>query len=436
MNFAIITVIGFFMLILRSLLFQIDRGCFRRKWIFTCFGGEMEFKMRTCFINAALLTPFNKKDAIVMVDGGKISGIYNRLDFTPDMKVIDAGGLYLSPGFIDIHVHGGGGFGVMSCDADSIVKMCAAHAQYGTTSMVPTTLAAPIAVLFKAIDAVKAAQSKSTGCNILGVHLEGPFLSKNQKGAQSEDSILVPSLCDYRGLLDYWDGIKIMGAAPEIDGAMELGRELHRRNILGSVAHSDATYDEMNEALENGYRDITHIYSGCSSVIRRNGYRVAGVVETGLLRDEFSVQVIADLKHLPAALLKLIYKCKGAERISLVTDGLEYAASAIEEGTVYRQDNGIETIYEDGVMKLMDRQAFAGSVATCNRLVRNMVLFAGVPLLEAVQMATTTPASKIGESARKGVIAAGYDADLILFDGNIDVKMCMVGGKLIFNHVK
>ena len=391
--------------------------------------------MPTCIINAEILLPSSRKKAIVVVDDHKIVGIHDRLDIPDGMNVIDAKGLYLSPGFIDIHVHGGGGFGVMSCDAEQITKMCSAHAQYGTTSILPTTLAAPIPRLVEAIDAVKSAQSKCKDCNILGIHLEGPFLSKNQKGAQSEDNILVPSQCDYSGLLDYWEGIKIMGAAPEIDGGMELGRQLQKRNILASVAHSDATDDDMVNAAKNGYSDITHIYSGCSSVIRRNGYRIAGIVEAGLLRDEFSVQVIADLKHLPITLLQLIYKCKGADKISLITDGLEYAASSIKEGTIIKQDNGVEAIYEDGVMKLLDRQAFAGSAATCNQLVRNMVHHVGISLLDAVKMATQNPATLIGEEAHKGKIAIGYDADLILFDENIDVKMCMVQGRLQFNHL-
>lgn len=391
--------------------------------------------MLTCIINAQILSPLEKKNAIVVVDGNKIAGVHDRLDITPHMKVIDAKGCFLSPGFIDIHVHGGGGYGVMGCDPDEIVKMCEAHAKYGTTSILPTTLAAPISHLKEAIKAVKAAQEKCTQSNILGIHLEGPFLSINQKGAQSEDNILTPAQCDYIELLDSWDGIKMMGAAPEVDGCLELGRELGKRNIVASIAHSDATYDEILKAIEYGYSDVTHIYSGCSSVIRKNSYRIAGVVEAGLLQDELTVQVIADLKHLPVSLLKLIYKCKGSDKISLITDGLEYSASTLEEGTVYRQDNGIETVYEDGVMKLMDRQAFAGSVATCSKLVYNMYKFADVSLLEAVKMATLTPAKRIGVSNHKGMISPGYDADIVLFDDDVDMKMCMVSGKVLFNDM-
>ncbi|MFA9380049.1 MAG: N-acetylglucosamine-6-phosphate deacetylase, partial [Acetanaerobacterium sp.] len=290
--------------------------------------------------------------------------------------------------------------------------------------------------LKKAIDAVRGAQGICKDCNILGIHLEGPFLSQGQRGAQSEDSILVASQHNYIELLNYWDGIKIMGAAPEADGCLQLGRELRSRNILASIAHSDASYDQVTEAILCGYSDVTHIYSGCSSIVRVNGYRVPGVVEAGLLRDELSVQVIADLKHLPPALLMLIYKCKGAGGISLITDGLEFSASELREGTVYTQKNGVETVYEDGVMKLMDRQAFAGSVATANRLVRNMVQHAGVPLLDAVKMATTTPAKRLNIAHVKGMVAKGYDADLVLFDENIEVQCCMVAGTVLFNKIR
>ncbi len=391
--------------------------------------------MIKCFKNAKVLSPLYTDERLVVVQDGKIAGVHNRLDISPEMEVIDAKGLYLSPGFIDIHVHGGGGCGVMGCSPDEIVKMCQAHAQHGTTSILPTTLAAPIPHLKRAIAAVKAAQAMSVDSNILGIHLEGPFLSKNQKGAQSEDSILVPTEENVRDLLDSWDGIKMVGAAPEVCGCLALGRELRRRNITASIAHSDARYDDVINAIEAGYSDVTHIFSGCSSVIRENGYRIAGVVEAGLLRDELSVQVIADLKHLPVSLLKLIYKCKGADKISLITDGLDYSATTLLEGTVYRQENGVETVYEDGVMKLIDRQAFAGSVATCNKLVYNMYKHADVPLLDAVKMATMTPARRVGVGHCKGLIAEGYDADILLFDNNIQIKMCMVSGKSIFSHM-
>ena len=385
--------------------------------------------------NAKILTPLYGFEGCAAVEDGKILGTARSMDVPEGAEEIDARGLYLSPGLIDMHVHGGGGFGVMSCSADDIGKMCAAHARFGTTSIVPTTLAAPIPVLKKAVGAVRKAKESCTDCNILGVHLEGPFLSKSQRGAQNEENILTASRENYIDLLDSWDGIRVMGAAPETDGALALGRELRKRNILASVAHSDATYDQVIKAIESGYSDVTHIYSGCSSVVRVNGYRVPGVVEAGLLRDELTVQVIADLKHLPPALLQLIYKCKGPDRISLITDGLEYSAAELKEGTVYRQKNGVETVYEDGVMKLMDRKAFAGSVATSRTLVKNMAQAVGVPLLDAVKMATWSPANRLGLGGRKGLIAEGYDADIILFDADFNVRLCMVRGRVVSRNI-
>jgi len=267
--------------------------------------------------NAKVISPLSVDEKVVIVDREKIIDVCSRANVPEGAKIIDANGLYLSPGFIDIHVHGGGGYSAMSGVADDVVKMCSAHALHGTTSILPTTLAAPTDQLMYAMDGIRKAQQHCTDANILGVHLEGPFLSPAQKGAQSEADLSIPSQDNIDTLLDYWPGgIKLMGAAPEIPGGLMLGRELQKRNIIASIAHSNATYDEVLHAIEAGYTDVTHIYSGCSSVIRKNGYRTAGVVEAGLLENDLSVQMIADLKHLPAHLIKLIYQCKGPDKIS------------------------------------------------------------------------------------------------------------------------
>lgn len=385
--------------------------------------------------NAKVITPYRViPNGIVAVRGGIIDAAGERDgDGDPaDRKIIDAGGLYAAPGFIDLHVHGGGGYEFNLADPDTIRRICSAHAAFGTTSIVPTTLAAPVTELKETIHAVKAAQSITSECNILGIHLEGPFFAQSQRGAQNPEHIILPDREIYMDLLEQWEGILMMGAAPELPGGLELGRELRRRGIAASIAHSDATYDEVAAAAANGYSDVTHIYSGCSTVRRRNGYRYGGVVEAGLAMDDLTVQVIADGKHLPAELLKLIYKCKGADRISLITDALFAAASGYADGDVLVQKNGMRTVLEDGVMKLMDRQAFAGSVATANTLVRNMVELAGAGVADAVRMASLTPAKVLGVDHRKGKLVAGYDADLVLFDERMDVKLTMVGGNIIY----
>ena len=190
----------------------------------------------------------------------------------------------------------------------------------------------------------------------------------------------------------------------------------------------------MKKATALGFSDVTHLYSGCSTVTRKNGYRTAGVVEAGLALDALSVSVIADLRHLPPALLALIYKCKGPEKISLITDALEPAGTNLAEGFTYRQKNGVMTVYEDGVMKLMDRTAFAGSVATMDLAVRNMKEALGLSMPEAVEMASETPA-RVVRAAGKGRIREGCDADLLLFDDTVDIRYCMCGGREVWNRL-
>jgi len=389
--------------------------------------------MKILIQNGPVITPF-RTIAVggVLIRDGKIVEVLDKplLDVPDDVEVIDAKERYISPGFIDIHVHGGGGYEVMDATADEIKKIGLAHAKFGTTSILPTTLAAPIDDICTAMDNIRAASEKGSGADILGVHLEGPYFAQSQRGAQAAEYILNPSGDNVKSLLDRWNGIRMMGAAPEIPGGMELGLELVKRGIVASIAHSDATFEDVERAAQHGYTDVTHIYSGCSSVHRVNAYRVAGVVEAGLYFDDLTTQVIADGKHLPPSLLKLIYKCKGADKISLITDGLGPSASDIPEGTVYTQGNGVEIILDDGVMKMMDKQAFAGSCATMSRLVKNMVELAGVPLFEAVRMASLTPATVIGVN-NKGKLAPGYDADVVLFDDEFEVSLVMVKGRLI-----
>lgn len=384
-----------------------------------------------CYINAKIITPEEIiENKAVVTEHGKIVDITDIIPKTADTEIIDCEGKYLSPGFADIHVHGGGGYSAMGTPED-IVKMCTAHALRGTTSILPTTLAAPVEQLKKCIRNIEKAMAICEDSNILGVHLEGPFISMKMKGAQSPENILVPSRENVAELLDSSDIIKIIGAAPEIENGFIVGEEAKKRGIVASVAHSDGDYSNTEEALEHGYSDVTHIYSACSGMRKIGIFRHAGVVEAGLSLDGYTTQFIADLRHLPYGVLKLIYKAKGADKAYAITDGLEYSALYMEEGTVILQENGLEVLYEDNVMKLADRSCLAGSVATSNVLVRNMYKFADIPLTDAVKMASTTPLSVIGFADKKGKIKAGYDEDIILFDEDINVSFVCVNGKII-----
>ena len=373
--------------------------------------------------NCKVIFPQKIRDCIVLVNNGKIIDIVDRYEEQETDTIIDCGGLYLSPGFIDAHVHGGGNKSAMSESPEDIIAMAEAHLKHGTTSIVPTTLAAPIDQLKKVVLSIKKASEESKNANILGVHLEGPYLNLKYKGAQSPENILNPKENPPEELLDLWNRILIMGAAPEVCGGFELGEKLKKRGIVASVAHSAASFEQVEEAVKFGYSDITHIYNACTSCFKTGVFRTAGVVEAGLVLDEITTQTIADLRHLPKGVLQLIYKSKGDEKMYLITDGLEFSASDIKENTVYTQENGMSVIYEDNVMKLSDRSALAGSASVLSDCVRNMYKIVGVPLYSAVRMASLTPAEVIGFSDRKGQIAKGYDADLILFDENVDVKM-------------
>ncbi len=372
--------------------------------------------------NAKVIFSDKIRDKVVVVNEGKIVDICDNFEITDGDKVVDCEGLYLSPGFIDIHVHGGGQKSAMSENPEDIVEMAQAHLKYGTTSIVPTTLAAPISQLEKVTLSIKKASEACSDANILGVHYEGPYLSLQYKGAQSPENILNPVSSAPDRLFELWDKILIMGAAPECDGVLELGDKLRNRGIVPSIAHSAASFEQVEEAVKHGFSDVTHIYNACSSCFKTGVFRTAGVVEAGLTLDELTTQVIGDLRHLPQGLLRLIYKCKGDDRMYLITDGLEFSASDMEENTVYTQENGMKVIYEDNVMKLSDRSALAGSAATLSDCVRNMYKTVGVPLYSAVKMASLTPANVIGYGKCKGAIEIGYDADLITFDDDINIR--------------
>ena len=383
------------------------------------------------FKNAEVILEDRTERLCVLVDGKKIVKIANDIAVHEGTQVIDCEGLYLSPGFIDLHVHGGGGISAMCCDSEKIKAMARAHALHGTTSILPTTLAAPVNQLLKAAEHIKKAAETCDYGNIVGIHFEGPYLSPENRGAQSADNILSPLKDDPTPLLECWDKVKMMGVAPEIDGAFALGEKLKEKGIVASVAHTKADYDTAIEALDHGFSDVTHLYNACTSCFKRGIFRVAGVVEAALTDDRYTTQVIADLRHLPLGVLKLIYKCKGADKMYVITDGLEFSASDLKDGEVCMQENGVEVVYEDEVMKVADRSCLAGSAATTDRLVRNMYKSVGAPIWDAVKTASATPARVIGIDGEKGYIKEGYDADILLYDDDINIKKVMVMGKMI-----
>jgi N-acetylglucosamine-6-phosphate deacetylase len=349
---------------------------------------------------------------------------------------IDAGGRYVAPGLIDIHVHGGGGHDFMDGTVEAFLGVAALHAQHGTTAMLPTTMTCPLEKLYQILDIYPEARRVNVdGAQFLGLHLEGPYLAMNQCGAQDRRSIRRPWPAEYRSILDRApDLIRRWSAAPEVEGALEFGRYLRERGILVAFAHTDALYEETLEGFRNGYTLATHFYSCMNGVVRKGGVRHAGAIECAYLTEGMDVEIIADGVHLPGPLLQLVHQIKGAERMALVTDAMRAAGMPEGESVLGDISDGLRVIVEYGVAKLPDRSAYAGSVATADRLLRVMVK-AGIPLVEAVRMMTATPARMIGVGDRKGALAAGMDADVILFDDQIEVGLTMVGGRVVYEKL-
>lgn len=385
--------------------------------------------------NGKIITPAKIiHGGTILVDGHAITAIDEKNIETEGAIEIDAKGNYVSAGFIDIHVHGGGGHDFMDSTETAFIKIAETHARHGTTSMLPTTLTSSKKEMLHTLNVYEAANKKNmNGSTFLGVHLEGPYFAMNQRGAQDPQFIRDPDPEEYKDILSRTSCVKRWSAAPELNGAIEFGRYVRSKGILPSIAHTDAVYEQALQAFENGYTLATHLYSAMSGVTRRNAFRYAGVIEAAYLIDEMDVEIIADGIHLPAPLLKLVYKIKGADRTALITDAMRAAAMPPGESILGNIHNGLKVIVEDDVAKLPDRKSFAGSVATADRLVRTMIQMAEVPLTDAIKMITATPARIMNIADKKGELTAGRDADIVLFDSQINIGMTIIHGKIIYN---
>ncbi len=365
-----------------------------------------------------------KDERILDFAQGEISTAYD--------KLIDAQDNYLSAGFIDLHTHGAGGADFMDCSESACHTISETHAKFGTTLLYPTTLASNNEELFEFFKVYENSKNSLKGARFGGLHLEGPYFAYEFRGAQDPKYLRSPTRAEYMQILDNCADIKRWSLAPELEGADEMACELVKRGIIPSIAHTSAIYEEIVEAHKIGYNLITHFYSCMNSMTRRNAFKYAGCIEAGYLIDDMNIEVIADGLHVPEPFLKLIMRNKSPDHIALVTDSMRAAGTNSKISVLGSLKNGQEVVVEDGVAKLKDKSAFAGSVATANRLVRTMRDLAKCELHEAVKMMTLTPARIMGIDSRKGEIAIGHDADLIIFDNDINVKTSIIDGKVIF----
>ncbi len=389
---------------------------------------------KTIIKNGQIITPWrNLGVGYVLIEDGKILEVSAGTIELSEAIVIDAQGAFVAPGFIDLHLHGGGNSDFMDGTVDAFLQVARTHIKHGTTLMYPTTLTSTNDLLYNTFDIYKKAKALNTdGSAFGGIHLEGPYLSYEQKGAQDPRYLRNPEPAEYFEILGRSDDIARWSIAPELPGALALGHELIQRGIHPAMAHTNATFEEALIAFENGFRYITHFYSGISGISRRGQVRYAGVMESGYYLDGMTLEIIADGKHAMPSLIKLLYKLKGPENITLVTDSIRGADMPEGKCILGSLTDGQEVLIEDGVAKLPDRSFYAGSVATADRLVRTVYHDAGISLIDSVRMMTETPARIMGIHNCKGSLVAGKDADIIIFNNEIDIKMAIIGGRIIY----
>jgi N-acetylglucosamine-6-phosphate deacetylase len=372
--------------------------------------------------NARLILPDGIRDGQeVVVENGKIAEIRER----SAAESTDLGGNYLAPGFIDIHIHGALGHDTMEASPEAFQAICDYHATGGTTSLLLTTVTAPISEI---VDVLRAVRASAGGIRqIAGVHVEGPFISKARTGAQRSEFIRDPDSHSVDSLLAFADVIKIVTLAPELPGALALIGRLRMHNIIVSGGHSDASDIEARAGFEYGMQQVTHTFNAMSSARRRGLYREAGLLEFALSEPGIVCELIADGHHVSPTLMKMLYRAKGPLGICLVTDAT--AGAGLPEGKEFSLA-GRSCIVSDGVCLLADRSALAGSASRMIDLVRVMANEVGVALHEAVAMASANPARALGLTA-KGKLEAGADADLIVMSPRLEVLQTFVGGERI-----
>lgn len=362
------------------------------------------------------------KDGILIIEGGKIDFVGEKNKINIDHIDYDFKEDYISPGFIDIHIHGSIGKDFLDCEYDDIETLSLFLAQNGVTSFLPTIVTAPLEDMKKAIEKIELyIQNQKIGAKVLGIHIEGPFLNHKYKGAQREDCIIKPDLDILRYLLS--SNLKIMTLAPELEGAFELIKYLVKNNVIVSAGHTDATLDITKKAKELGLSNITHLFNG----MRPLHHREPGIVGTALIEDELSVELIADGFHLADTILKLVYKTKPKDKIILVTDAM--MAAGLNDGEYSLA--GQKVLVKDGKATL-ESGSLAGSTLRMNKAVKNFKEKVGVKLEDAVYIASYSPAKLLGVENKKGSLEVGKDADIIIFDKDLNIKMTIVEGKIIY----
>ena len=338
-------------------------------------------------------------------------------------NIIDAEGLIAAPGLIDVHIHGSGGRDVMEGTIDALKTISGTIVKNGVTSFLAATMTMDFKTVSAALDQVRnAVRLGMPGAQLLGAHMEGPFISPKYKGAQAEDNIMMP---DWKWIEPFRDVIKIVTLAPEMPGAKELIRKLREHGIIASMGHTAATYEEAVEGIETGITHTTHLFNAMSGIHHRNPGAAAAALSSGVY-----CELIADMVHVHPGLFEMIRKAKGVDRITLITDCME--AGGMPDGNYTL--GGRPVTVKGNEARLADG-TLAGSVLRLNRGLYNFYKHTGAELHEVFRMASANPAKELGIDDRKGSIKPGKDADFILIDENFDVKATYVKGVCVWRTV-
>ena len=357
----------------------------------------------------------------VLIENGKIKEI-NPKNVT-DSEVIDAKGMYLSPGFIDVHIHGAGGHDTMDGTFEAINEISKTICKFGTTSFTPTTMTVAVEDIKQSMKVIKEAKENGTdGANVLGAHLEGPFISPKAIGAQNPNFLQVPSIATYEKMVgDCADAVVSITIAPEVDGAKELIEYLSKKGVVCSIGHTKANYEQAMEGIKCGCSHATHLFNAMTGFAHREPGVVGAVFDS-----DITTETISDGIHISFPSLRVAYKQKGIDKVLLVTDAM--MACGMPDGKYSL--GGQDVFVKEGAARL-EAGSLAGSILTLDKAVRNVYKNSDYPLYEVVKMATYNGARHCKVEDKKGQIKEGFDADLILFDEDININKVIINGKII-----
>ena len=385
---------------------------------------------RLALVGGTIITPFRVvKNGTIIIENTRISELGKSIDVEiPDeTEIYDVSGRLVCPGFVDLLVHGGAGYGFADDDDSSIEAVSGYFLKYGSTSVLASLFAKPEKLLLRDLRRIADYIESHPDSNIRGIHMEGPYLNKQLKGAMNEDYLWTPSIESWEKIWEASKGyVKIMTIAPELPGAYPVMRAAARQGVVLSIGHSMASYDDIEIAIDNGAAHVTHIFNAMRPFHHRN----PGIILSSLLRNELKIELIADTLHVHPAVMELLIKLKGASGIILVSDSIR--AGGMHEG---------EYEFADQKVFMKEKKAFladgtlAGSTLTLNIAIKNMVETANAKLTEAVRMASLNGAKVINSAHKKGILAVGKDADIVVLNENYEVETTILNGKLAYQKI-